>query len=31
MKLHGSNEAEYALLISDQWQGQGIEPSCCAG
>jgi acetyltransferase len=24
VKLHGSNEAEYALLISDQWQGQGI-------
>jgi len=24
MKLHGTNEAEYAMLISDQWQGKGI-------
>jgi acetyltransferase len=24
IKLHGTNEAEYAMLVSDQWQGQGI-------
>ena len=23
-KLHGSNEAEFALTISDQWQGRGL-------
>jgi len=23
-KLHGSNEAEFALLIGDKWQGQGL-------
>jgi len=23
-KLHGANEAEFALLISDQWQGKGL-------
>jgi acetyltransferase len=24
IKRHGTNEAEYAILVSDQWQGQGI-------
>jgi acetyltransferase len=24
VKLRGTNEAEYAILVSDQWQGQGI-------
>jgi acetyltransferase len=24
IKLHGANEAEYAMLVSDQWQGQGM-------
>jgi acetyltransferase len=23
-KLHGANEAEFALLVSDQWQGHGL-------
>jgi acetyltransferase len=23
-KLHGTNEAEFALTVSDQWQGQGL-------
>jgi len=23
-KLHGTNEAEFALLVSDQWQGHGL-------
>lgn len=23
-KLHGSNEAEFAIIISDQWQGHGL-------
>jgi acetyltransferase len=24
IKLRGANEAEYAILVNDQWQGQGI-------
>lgn len=24
IKLHGKNEAEFAVLVSDQWQGQGL-------
>jgi acetyltransferase len=24
VKLRGTNEAEYAMLVNDQWQGQGI-------
>ncbi|HET9223770.1 MAG TPA: GNAT family N-acetyltransferase, partial [Roseiflexaceae bacterium] len=24
VKLRGANEAEYAILVNDQWQGQGI-------
>jgi acetyltransferase len=24
MKLHGKNEAEVAILVSDQWQKQGL-------
>jgi len=24
IKVHGLNEAEFAILISDQWQGQGL-------
>jgi acetyltransferase len=24
IKLHGANEAEYAILVSDPWHGQGI-------
>ena len=23
-KVHGLNEGEFAILISDQWQGQGL-------
>jgi acetyltransferase len=23
-KLHGRNEAEFALLVSDKWQGRGL-------
>ena len=23
-KLHGTNEAEFAVLVSDEWQGQGL-------
>ena len=23
-KLHGANEAEFAIIISDQWQGHGL-------
>ena len=24
IKVHGLNEAEFAIVISDQWQGQGL-------
>ncbi|MFL5807454.1 MAG: bifunctional acetate--CoA ligase family protein/GNAT family N-acetyltransferase [Roseiflexaceae bacterium] len=24
IKQHGTNEAEYAIVVSDQWQGQGL-------
>ena len=23
-KIHGTNEAEFAVLVSDQWQGRGL-------
>jgi len=24
IKVHGANEGEFAIVISDQWQGQGL-------